>query len=115
VHGREWQRYAAPAAFLLAATIAVVAVRSGLEAGGKSSLPAVSVPTTPRKHIATKTAVTTPKKKPKAGGRRFWSVQAGDTFAVIASKSGVPVATLQHLNPKVRSTSLFIGEKLRLR
>jgi len=27
----------------------------------------------------------------------------------------VPVATLQHLNPKVRSTSLFIGEKLRLR
>jgi hypothetical protein len=27
----------------------------------------------------------------------------------------VPVATLQQLNPNVKSTSLFIGQKLRLR
>jgi LysM repeat protein len=27
----------------------------------------------------------------------------------------VPVATLQQLNPKVSSTSLFIGEKIQLR
>jgi LysM repeat protein len=42
-------------------------------------------------------------------------VQAGDTFGVISSKSGVPVATIQRLNPNVKSTSLFIGQKLRLR
>jgi LysM repeat protein len=46
---------------------------------------------------------------------RFWTVQAGDTFGVISSKSGVPVATIQKLNPNVKSTSLFIGQKLRLR
>jgi LysM repeat protein len=42
-------------------------------------------------------------------------VQAGDTFGVISTKSGVPVATIEKLNPNVKSTSLFIGQKLRLR
>jgi LysM repeat protein len=42
-------------------------------------------------------------------------VQAGDTFGVISTKSGVPVATIEQLNPRVKSTSLFIGERLRLR
>ena len=90
MRGDDWRRYAAPAAFLLAATIAVVLIRAGLEAGGD--------------------ARTTTK-----AGRRFWTVQAGDTFGVIATKSGVPVETIQKLNPNVKSTSLFIGQKLRLR
>jgi LysM repeat protein len=112
----EWRRYAAPAAFLLAATIAVVLVRSGLEAGGTKSSGTVSVPTIPRKHIATTTtAARTTTAKSRPTGQRFWTVQAGDTFGVISTKSGVPVATLERLNPKVKSTSLFIGEKLRLR
>jgi hypothetical protein len=34
---------------------------------------------------------------------------------VISSKSGVPVATIEQLNPNVKSTSLFIGEKLRIK
>jgi LysM repeat protein len=114
VRKHEWQRYVAPAAFLLAATIAIVLIRSGLEAGGSPSHATVSVPTTPRKRIATTSARTTTQKA-KPSGARFWTVGAGDTFGVISSKSGVPVATLQQLNPKVSSTSLFIGEKIRLR
>jgi len=120
VRGHEWKRYLAPAAFLLAATIAVVLVRSGLEAGdGPASAP-VSVPTVPLKHIVTRAARTTTAKtktktKTKPSAQRFWTVQAGDTFGVISTKSGVPAATIERLNPKVRSTSLFIGEKLRLR
>ena len=110
----EWQRYVAPAAFLLAATIAIVLIRAGLESGGSPSHATVSVPTTPRTRTATTTARTTTQKA-KPGGAKFWTVQAGDTFGVISSKSGVPVATLQQLNPKVSSTSLFIGEKIRLR
>jgi LysM repeat protein len=116
VRGPEWQRYVAPAAFLLAATIAVILIRSGLDAGGKASQATISVPTIPRKHIATTTAFTTTRKsKPKPSGARFWTVQAGDTFGVISSKSGVPMSTLETLNPSVKSTSLFIGEKIRLR
>jgi LysM repeat protein len=115
VGGREWQRYAAPAAFLLAATIAIVLIHSGLEAGGDAAKAPVTVPTTPRKLIATTTALTTTTTKSKPSGGRLWTVQAGDTFGVISSKSGVPVATIEQLNPAVKSTSLFIGEKIRLR
>jgi LysM repeat protein len=118
VGGREWQRFLAPAAFLLAATIAIVLVRSGLEAGDSPVRAPVSVPTVPLKHIVTGTRPTTTaraKTKPRPAGQRFWTVKAGDTFGVISSSTGVPVATLQQLNPKVRSTSLFIGEKLRVR
>jgi LysM repeat protein len=42
-------------------------------------------------------------------------VRAGDTFGVISAKSGVPVSKLIQLNPKVSSTSLFIGERIRLK
>ena len=109
----QWRRYAAPAAFLLAATIAVLLIRSGLQAGN-SATTTIDAPTTTHKVVATTTTSTTKKKKTTAG-RQFWTVQAGDTFGVISSKTGVPVATIEQLNPNVKSTSLFIGEKIRLR
>lgn len=109
----DWRRYVAPAAFLLAATIAIVLIRSGLESGSSAPAPR-TLPTIPRKHVATTTATTTARSATK-GAAKFWTVQAGDTFGVISSKTGVPVATIEQLNPNVKSTSLFIGEKLRLR
>ena len=109
----DWRRYAAPAAFLLAATIAVLLVRSGLQAGNSGTATTGNVPVTTHR-VVTTTPTTTGKKKP-ATGRKFWTVQAGDTFGVISSKTGVPVATIEQLNPTVKSTSLFIGEKIRLR
>jgi LysM repeat protein len=107
----DWRRYAAPAAFLLAVTIAVVLIRSGMNAG-KPKSPAV-VPSVPsRRHVVT----TTPKKPTRrTQAPRFWTVQAGDTFAVISSKTGVPVATIARLNRNASSTSLYIGEKIRIR
>jgi hypothetical protein len=103
----DWRRYLAPAAFLLAATIAVVLIRSGVESGGGRHVATAGAPP-PGKHLVT---TTTTGRSPT---KRFWVVRAGDTFAVISSKSGVPVATLVRLNPKVHSTSLFIGERIRL-
>ena len=94
----DWRRYAAPAAFLLAVTIAVVLVRSGLRQD--ASTPTVTATT------AATTRTTTAK---------YWTVRAGDTFGVISQKTGVPVATIEKLNPKASSTSLFIGERIRLR
>jgi len=112
VAGQEWQRYVAPAAFLLLATIAVILIRAGLESGGQNSPNTThSSPASPRRHGATTTSTgASPTSSP-----RFWTVGAGDTFGVIASKSGVPVRTIEQLNPGVKSTSLFIGEKLRIR
>lgn len=111
----DWRRYLAPAAFLLAATIAVVLIRAGLESGGGPSSPAGTPTLVSTRSTTTRTAATTVRKHKRTAAKRFWTVQAGDTFAVVASKTGVPVATIERLNPTVKSTSLFIGEKLRIR
>lgn len=102
---REWRRYAAPAAFLLAVTIAVVLVRSGLE----------HRPSNPRKTTTTRRIPPSPQVSTTANKREYWRVRAGDTFGVISSKTGVPVKRIQKLNPRVTSTSLFIGEKVRIK
>jgi LysM repeat protein len=108
----ELRRYAAPAGFLLAVTIAVVLIHSALQGSGA---PHTSVPVThPAKQVETTPGTTTKSRKTKPA-QRFWTVQAGDTFAVISSKSGVPVTTIERLNPNVKSTSLFIGQKLRIK
>jgi LysM repeat protein len=115
VGSQEWRRFVAPAAFLLAVTIAVVLVHSGIESGGgNGSVTIPAAPSSAPKRVATSTTSTTTA-KPAAPTRRFWTVRAGDTFGVISAASGVPVATIEQLNPKASSTSLFIGEKLRLR
>jgi LysM repeat protein len=118
-----WRRFVAPAVFLLAATIAVLVVRSGLHAGGTARTTTAVVPTVARKTVAdptsTPSTTTTKKKKakpkPPSSGARFWTVQAGDTFGVISTRTGIPVTTIEQLNPDVQSTSLFIGEKIRIR
>lgn len=111
---QDWRRYAAPAAFLLAATIAIVLIRAGIQSGSSPGTNVLPPPATTQKLVVT-TQGTTTATSHTPPARRFWTVQAGDTFGVISSKTGVPVATIQQLNPKVSSTSLFIGEKIRLR
>jgi LysM repeat protein len=114
VRGDDWRRYAAPAAFLLAATLAVVLIRSGLENGG--STPRTRTATTgAASSVSTAPSTTTTRTTARRPAKRFWTVQAGDTFGVISSKSGVPVSRLERLNPNVKSTSLFVGERLRIR
>jgi LysM repeat protein len=105
----DWRRYAAPAAFLLAVTIAVVLIRAGINSGKPTSA------AVPPASTGSQVTTTTNKKAKKASTQRYWTVQAGDTFNVISTKTGVPVATIARLNPKASSTSLFIGEKIRIR
>jgi LysM repeat protein len=93
VQSHDWRRYAAPAAFLAAVTVAVVLIRAGLESGGSNTTSA-----------GTTTVLV----------KRYYRVHAGDTFAVIAHKTGVSVKTIQRLNPRVKATSLHIGERLRI-
>lgn len=110
----DWRRYAAPAGFLLVVTVAVVLIRAGVESGGtaRATRTFPEPPTTPR--VVTTTARTTTSRT-HAAAKRYWTVQAGDTFGVISSRSGVPVATIEQLNPGVSSTSLVIGQKVRIR
>jgi hypothetical protein len=105
------KRLAAPAAFLLAVTIAVFVARAGLRHGsGATTTDAIPPPPRPRRVVTATTRA-----KPRPNVSRFYTVVAGDTFAVIASKTGVSTARIQQLNPNVRSTALFVGQKLRVR
>jgi len=110
----EWRRYAGPVALLALVTIAVLLVRAGLEHGGSKATPPATTVMTPVSGPPTTTVATTTTTAAPKAKRRYWTVQAGDTFGVISTKTGVPVATIEQLNPTVKSTSLFIGEKLRI-
>jgi LysM repeat protein len=109
-----WQRYAAPAAFLLAVTVAVILVRAGFESG-HGGTQAATVATTRTTHTATTVPVTTTTKTRPKVTKQFTTVQAGDTFSVISRRTHVPVATIEQLNPKVASTTLHIGQQIRIK
>jgi LysM repeat protein len=110
----EWRRYAGPAAFLLVVTVAVILIRSGVESGHHRAVRHTVVPPPPSTHVDT-AARTTTVAKLKAQAKRYWTVQAGDTFGRISAATGVPVSTIEQLNPGISSTSLTIGEKVRIR
>ena len=107
-------RYLAPAAFLLAFTIAVLLVRAGMNDEQAAPPPATTVATT--------TAATTARATP-TGTRRgtttraaqFYEVQAGDTLDQIALEHDTSVERLLELNPGVDTTSLQIGQRIRVK
>jgi LysM repeat protein len=54
---------------------------------------------------------TTPDKK----APKVYVIENEDTLTAIAHKTGVPVATIERLNPQVDPLSLIAGEELKLR
>ena len=101
---RRVGRYAAPGLFLLAVTIAVLLIRSGL--GGGSST-ATTTARGPVRTVPTTTAA--------AATTRYYSVQRGDTFGAIAAKTGTTIAKLEQLNPGVSSNALHVGQRIRVK
>jgi LysM repeat protein len=110
-HHSSLTRVAAPFAFLLAVTIAVLLVRSALsrddEATGQRTGPA-RVETTDRP--ATQVGTTA-----RAGQARFYEIQAGDTLETVAAEFDTTVEQLLVLNPDVDPVALGIGERIRVR
>jgi LysM repeat protein len=41
-------------------------------------------------------------------------VKSGDTLSAISIKTGVPLATIQRLNPKLDADTLHAGQRVRL-
>ena len=48
-------------------------------------------------------------------GPRFYVVKRGDNLTSISGKTGVPLATIQQLNPLVDPNTLRAGRRLKLR
>jgi LysM repeat protein len=105
-------RYAAPAAFLLAATIAILLIRSGLSNGETAPATTGSVPaTTVEEPAETTTAATTT----AASGAEFYEIQPGDTLAVVAEEFDTTVEQLLVLNPDIDPVALTIGQRIRVK
>ena len=103
-------RYAAPAAFLLAVTIAVLLIRAGLN-GDNTPTTTGSTTTAP----TTSTSHGTTTRQTQTGAAQYYTVQSGDTFGSISAKTGVPVSQLESLNPGVSSNSLQVGQRVRVK
>jgi len=107
---RTSARFAAPAAFLVAATIAVLLVRSALSDEQGTPQPS---PTTTATTQATTTG-TTPGTTTPAAERRFYEIQAGDTLETIATEQETTVEQLLVLNPDIDPVALSIGQRIRV-
>lgn len=103
----EAKRYGAPLAFLLAVTIAVLLVRSGLRsdaAPATTTEPTATVPTTPT------TPTTVPPRR-----RRFYRLRSGETLSDVALRFNTTVAQLIVLNPGIQPTNLTVGQRVRVK
>ena len=109
----ELARFAAPAAFLLAVTIAALLIRSGFESEGSgSSGPTTTIATTTTTQAETTTASTST--ATTTGAKEYYTIQAGDTLDTVAAKYGKTADDLLALNPGVDPHALRIGQKIRV-
>jgi LysM repeat protein len=103
---RGWQaeakRYGAPVVFLLAVTIAVLLVRSGLQHTKSTSVG------------DTATTVTTHPRAVPRRLRRFYHLRAGETLSDVALRYHLTLAALLALNPRVDPNSLQVGQRIRV-
>lgn len=99
------KRYGAPTAFLAAATIAVLLVRSGLQT--TSSTGTTILGTT--QSISTPTAPTTVVRRP-----RFYRLRFGETLSDVAIRFNTTVDDLLALNPGIEPTNLEVGQRIRV-
>lgn len=109
MEARSPARYLAPIA-LLAAAVAIVIVIAG--AGHSASAPA-SAPAPAPARTVTSPILTT--RGHHARRARAYVVKAGDSLSSISAATGVPVATLEALNPGVNPAALQTGQRLTLR
>jgi LysM repeat protein len=118
---RELTRYGAPAAFLVAVTIAVLLVKAGLSGGDGSTTtvaasattrPTTTARTTTRLVLTSPTGTTTIATTAQEG--EYYVIETGDTLGSIAEKYDTTVEELVRLNPGVDPTALRVGDRIRV-
>jgi LysM repeat protein len=116
---RELTRYGAPAAFLAAATVAVLLIKAGLNSSDSTATTA-SAPTTvahtapppPTTTITLTQSVATTTTTP--ANAQYYVIEAGDTLGAIAAKYNTSVDELLTLNPGLDPNALHPGDRIRV-
>jgi LysM repeat protein len=106
---RSPARFLAPLA-LVAVVVALYVIinpRSSDGGGSDSGAPAATQPTA--------SPVKKPHHKKKKQAPSTYTVKPGDTPSGIAEKTGVPLSTLEELNPSLDPQALAPGTKLKLK
>jgi LysM repeat protein len=112
-------RFGAPAAFLAAATVAVLLIKAGLSGGDSSSVTTstagtVSTRVTPATTSTTaRITVTTPTSTASADAA-YYTIQSGDTLGSVAARYDTTVDELLSLNPGVDPEGLRVGQRIRV-
>jgi LysM repeat protein len=122
VRRRELTRYGAPAAFLVAVTIAVLLIKSGLDDSSQtttSALPTTTRATTTTPQTTTRIVLSTPTATTSSTtttipGAQYYVIQTGDTLGAIASRYSTTVDELITLNPGLDPTALQPGQRIRV-
>ena len=115
---RELKRYGVPAAFLLAVTIAVLLVKSGLD-DSEPATTAVAPTTTSRtttQQTTTKLVLTTtsPGTTTTVADAKYYVIETGDTLGGIAASYDTTVEELLTLNPDLDPNALQPGTRIRV-
>lgn len=109
-------RYAAPAAFVLAVTIAVLLVRAGLSNGSETTpTPATTVATTTTLTEEEPPGTTSPGTTTEPTGAEYYEIEPGDTLADVANRFDTTVEQLLVLNPDADPVALRIGQRIRVK
>jgi spore germination protein YaaH len=95
-------RYLAPVALIAVAVAVGLLVKRGLESTHHAATLPVAHQATTATHVASR--------------RLFYVIKPGDTLSRISVRTGVPIATLEALNPSLQNpNALQTGVRLRLR
>lgn len=101
-------RLLAPVALAVCAVAVLIVIGSSLGGGDGDAGSSAGTTVSSEAQAETKTA-TTPRQPAN------YTVKSGDTLGGIAEQTGVPVDTLQELNPELDPQALIAGQKIKLR
>lgn len=105
---RTSARLLAPLALAVSA-IAVLVVIAG-SMGGDGSDGDAATPTAQDESTTTQTTAAPDAREPAT-----YTVEPGDTLGAISEETGVPIETLEILNPELDPQALIAGQKIKLR
>lgn len=101
-------RILAPVSLAVCAVAVLVVIGGSMGDGDPSAGGAPASETASQQATGTSTAP-----QPRQPAR--YTIESGDTLGAIAEETGVPVETLQELNPELDPQALIAGQKIKLR